>query len=483
MFRKTIQFIFIFVSLSVFIFIVGPIKVQVAEALQDLRGRILLQVQDKGQAWYVNPLDNKRYYLGRPDDAFNLMRELGLGATNADIDVFIKSKAPSRLAGRIVLRVQDAGQAYYIDAVSLKLYYLGRPDDAFRVIRERGLGITNADLSQIAISSNSNETKRFDFKYQNNSYYLIKDLSLSRYEEYSSSPKVYSYPAGQAPDNLREAFYGLLLTQKSGDNTIKEIITRFREIVANKNWTDDQFAEFILAFIQYIPYDQAKLAAGNNNPYYPYETLYLDKGVCSDKTFLSLLFLRELGYGAAVLDFPGINHTAVGIQCPREQSINNSGYCYVETTNYFPLGIIPQNINGQAQTSIDDFDNLFDSTGLGSIEILQATTGKVHQGIVETKATVEALKTSQNSHLGLLTEIRSIEADLEAQEANLSAIKDQLDIYLANGQTSEYNALVGTYNTGANTYNADLASYSIKIDTYNQAVETFNQNLNNFYQQ
>ncbi len=116
-----------------------------------LKGRILLQVQDKGQAWYLNPADGKRYSLGRPEDAFNVMRQLALGVSNSSF--FNIEKNPSawkNLAGRILLKVEDNGRAYYFDPTNLQLYYLGRPADAFTVMRGRGLGITNTDLSEIA---------------------------------------------------------------------------------------------------------------------------------------------------------------------------------------------------------------------------------------------------------------------------------------------------------------------------------------------
>ncbi len=48
-------------------------------------GRIVLQVQQNGEAWYVYPTDTHRYYLGRPDDAFQIMRDKGLGITNDDL--------------------------------------------------------------------------------------------------------------------------------------------------------------------------------------------------------------------------------------------------------------------------------------------------------------------------------------------------------------------------------------------------------------
>ncbi len=118
---------------------------------QSLKGRILLQVQDKGQAWYVNPTDGKKYYLGRPADAFNLMRRFGLGISNANFTALAKDPSSwKNLAGRILIKTEDKGMAYYFDPIKLKLYYLGRPADAFNVIRSRGLGISNANLNKIA---------------------------------------------------------------------------------------------------------------------------------------------------------------------------------------------------------------------------------------------------------------------------------------------------------------------------------------------
>ncbi len=41
-----------------------------------------MDVEQNGEAYYVNPDDLKGYYLNRPADAFRIMRELGLGITN-----------------------------------------------------------------------------------------------------------------------------------------------------------------------------------------------------------------------------------------------------------------------------------------------------------------------------------------------------------------------------------------------------------------
>jgi hypothetical protein len=131
-------------------------KIAAADALtMQLKGRILLQVQGHGEAWYVSPDNGERYYMGRPADAFNLMRTLGIGVSNADFAKF-NGVAPKTLSGKILLKVQDKGQAYYVNPTDLKLYYLGRPADAFAVMRKLGLGITNTNLEKITAHTTQN---------------------------------------------------------------------------------------------------------------------------------------------------------------------------------------------------------------------------------------------------------------------------------------------------------------------------------------
>lgn len=114
-----------------------------------LKGGILLQVEEQGQAWYVNPADGKKYYFACPADAFNIIRTLALGASHkfiTDNKIF-----PGRVSGKILLDVEDHGKAYYINPKDKKPYYLGRPADAFNVMKSLGLGITNNNIRKIEI--------------------------------------------------------------------------------------------------------------------------------------------------------------------------------------------------------------------------------------------------------------------------------------------------------------------------------------------
>lgn len=142
---------FLFFLILFFVLCLAPIDFIKADDLGGkLKGLILLQVESKGEAWYVDPLTTQRAYLGRPTDAFRIMRELGLGVSEKDFNLF-DGYAPKNLSGRILLRVEANGEAYYVHPTDLRMYYLGRPTDAFNVMREQSLGITDEDLNKVVI--------------------------------------------------------------------------------------------------------------------------------------------------------------------------------------------------------------------------------------------------------------------------------------------------------------------------------------------
>jgi len=122
-----------------------------------LAGRIVLQVESHGEAWYVSPASSLRYYLGRPDDAFRIMRAQGIGIKDSDLTKIPEENCDfaqgrdfaNKHKGKIFLAVEDKGKAWYVNPSDLHRYYLGRPQDAFAILKRFGLGISNADLMLI----------------------------------------------------------------------------------------------------------------------------------------------------------------------------------------------------------------------------------------------------------------------------------------------------------------------------------------------
>lgn len=178
----------------------------------NLKGYILLQVEEKGEAWYVNPKDGKKYYMKDGEVAYKMMRDFGLGIKNNDlskISVGLDSRLneldsdkdgvhdkmeealgtnaykkdsdgdgyidgaeigngynpkgsgrqitdqglSNSLKGKILLQVESRGEAWYINPKDGKRYYMKDGDSAFEIMRFLSLGITNFDLDKIKIGN------------------------------------------------------------------------------------------------------------------------------------------------------------------------------------------------------------------------------------------------------------------------------------------------------------------------------------------
>ncbi|MGB0756862.1 MAG: hypothetical protein ACPGO5_00220 [Patescibacteria group bacterium] len=176
--------------------------------LNRLEGYVLLQVEEAGEAWYVDPDTDSKYYLKDPEVAFTALRSFGLGITNSDLALIpigvedrfggddsdgdglidkleegvgtdpqksdtdgdgfddkteilggydplgdgvlnTNSSIVDRLRGRIVLQVEDRGQAWYINPEDGKRYYMKDGQAAFDILRYLSLGIANVDLRKI----------------------------------------------------------------------------------------------------------------------------------------------------------------------------------------------------------------------------------------------------------------------------------------------------------------------------------------------
>lgn len=124
-----------------------------------LSGRILIQVESYGRAWYVYPEDKTRYYLQNGSEAFNIMRNLGLGISNHDLEKIPKkdwetgdTQLVERLKGYILLQVEEHGEAWYVNPVDGLRYYMKDGEAAYNMMREMGLGISNINLGKVPMN-------------------------------------------------------------------------------------------------------------------------------------------------------------------------------------------------------------------------------------------------------------------------------------------------------------------------------------------
>ncbi|MCK9569179.1 hypothetical protein M0R72_09575 [Candidatus Pacearchaeota archaeon] len=124
-----------------------------------------------------------------------------------------------------------------------------------------------------------------------------------------------------------------MLDDENQRELLLPLVAEIQDITKNK---EDQ-ARIAISLVQNIPFGGSdKIVRFGNivSEYqrYPYEVLYDNEGVCGEKSELMIFLLREIGYGAAFLYYSGENHEAVGIKCPKEYGVDDSEFCFVETT-------------------------------------------------------------------------------------------------------------------------------------------------------
>lgn len=132
-------------------------KTATATYIARLKGRILLQVKRKGEAWYVYPKDGKRYYLRDGEAAYMIMRFLGEGIRTKNLERIpdaVSKKAGDyslvqRMKGKILLQVDKRGEAWYINPKDGKRYYMKDGAAAYEMMRKFGLGAITEDITQI----------------------------------------------------------------------------------------------------------------------------------------------------------------------------------------------------------------------------------------------------------------------------------------------------------------------------------------------
>lgn len=302
-----------------------------------LAGKILLQVENNGEAWYVSPQDKTRSFLGRPEDAFSVMRSQGIGISNDNLNKIVisldnlsgedsdgdglpdmfedavgtdKNKQDSdsdgyndkeelqnnydpmglgklnldanfqdKQKGKIFLQVENNGEAWYVSPQDGRRHFLGRPNDAFSVMRSQGLGISNSDIEQININ------KELDYEPKPN--IEIDDKQFSTYAELIDFAKNISRdcrPGSTIIFNDKESdspdFDYKITTKGKKDKTFcnmqieilnipdfkdKDMTCSFETITDMKGSTDEEYYMFIefLPVMIYFGYSDKEYCQGD----------------------------------------------------------------------------------------------------------------------------------------------------------------------------------------------------------------------------
>lgn len=147
------------------------------------------------------------------------------------------------------------------------------------------------------------------------------------------------YDKGEIPS--RADFKFIKIDDEIQREALMGLVVSIQNIAPN-SLTDQ--ARVAISLVQNIPYKESEFGKVGNFRVndmrlarYPYQVIETEVGSCEGKSELLVFLLREIGYGTAVFYYNDKNHEAVGVKCPIEESLDGTGYCFVETTVPAPI--------------------------------------------------------------------------------------------------------------------------------------------------
>ena len=196
-----------------------------------------------------------------------------------------------------------------------------------------GCDETRSVSGNFCVSELQTEPKEVNLKYiLRGKEYEINYIVYSGLAEYLSELPVYiNYDGNSIPSRTD-------FKLKNIDETAqKEFLLPLVVEIQNRAHDKEEQARVAISIVQNLDWgfsNKTTIYRETELPYsrHPYEVLYDMQGVCGEKSELMAFLLREIGYGVVIFYNQEENHESVGIKCPVEESWNNSGYCFIETT-------------------------------------------------------------------------------------------------------------------------------------------------------
>ncbi|MDA7836750.1 hypothetical protein N9A49_05005 [Salibacteraceae bacterium] len=170
-------------------------------------------------------------------------------------------------------------------------------------------------------------------------------------------------------ESVEQKLYNKFLSEDSDLYLLEAILESLRNRTTG---TEIDMVQLVVAFVQSIPYEIAEAQK------YPFETLYLNKGDCSDKSVLLCKLLTLEGYDACLFSYAKAEHMSVGIRVDGEFQYVD-GYAYIEATVYNPIGDIPKKLAGGVKIDEEPIIIYPNSNGSDSYEEFPETISLYNQ--------------------------------------------------------------------------------------------------------
>lgn len=311
------------------------------------------------------------------------------------------------------------------------------------------------------------------FKYQYKLGIEIDEELIQNVLEKPKTIQVYEHE-NLNNEEFTQKFYGQFLNDDYDIATLENILTFLsdREI-----GTDFDLVQVIVSFVQAIPYEEAA------EQKYPLETLYLNKGDCSDKSVLLGKLLSIAGYDVCLFVYEKAKHMSVGLKVDESTDFYYENYIYIESTGYNPIGDIPKEFAGGIKIEEEPVvvyleGGDYEISGFNDLKELydhiEETYGNNYFNTnIEGKIIIEELLTINNNMDSLLSVNNYKEIEINKLTKDYQSVNCDVQVTEMNQEKcleiqNPLNAAIEEYTINIPLINNLVSGYNQKIDILNQ---------------
>ena len=280
------------------------------------------------------------------------------------------------------------------------------------------------------------------FPFENTSVNLIVPINVSVYEGAKQAEKATTVYGNISETVWLSQSYRAMIQDPAQDSLYTAFLAETDKIRLQQKLSDDEYLELIAVYTQSLKYETRE----QNPAKFPVETVVDRAGDCDDKSLLLAGLLSREGYPVALLLFGPESHMAVGVASD-DYLYKNTGYAFVETTNYSFIGVptdkLGENLTLYSDPVIIPISNGTKFYGSGS------ETRYIHDMYVLSDLKVKELE----------PQVKSMGSDLISQQEKIARLEEQMQVLKTSGNT-------GGYNTQVPVHNALVADYNSRLDVY-----------------
>jgi len=280
------------------------------------------------------------------------------------------------------------------------------------------------------------------FPFEKTTVNLTLPINVSVYEGAKQAEKATTVYGNISETVWLTQSYRAMVQDPAQDSLYAALLTETDKIRLQQKLSDDEYLELIAVYIQSLRYETRE----QNPAKFPVETVVDRAGDCDDKSLLLAGLLSREGYPVALLLFGPESHMAVGVGSD-DYLYKNTGYTFVETTNYSFVGVPTDKLGGNLTLYSDPV----------IIPIGNGT--KFYGSGSETRYIHDMYVLSDQKAKELEPQVKSMGSDLTSKQEKIAHLESQIQGMRNTGNSDSYNAQVAVHNALVSDYNSRLNAY------------------------